>query len=180
MAPLVGEITVYGRTRATYEAVTRVPGFYERCLRGIDLLLARQIPLTLKTTVTTENAHEIFELQAWAENLGVSYRYDPLLNARLDGGLGPLALRPTPEQAMEFDLKDQARLKDLQRLASRFSCPQAADQFYQCGAGVNAFYVDPYGQMSLCLLSRTPSYDLTQGRFDDAWHVRSSRCRLRT
>ena len=33
--PFAIEITLYGRTRETYEALTAVPGSYDRCLRGI-------------------------------------------------------------------------------------------------------------------------------------------------
>jgi MoaA/NifB/PqqE/SkfB family radical SAM enzyme len=36
--PFAIEITLYGRTRQTYEALTRIPGSYDRCLRGIKLL----------------------------------------------------------------------------------------------------------------------------------------------
>jgi len=32
--------------------------------------------------------------------------------------------------------------------------------FTNCGAGVNSFHVDSYGRMQVCMLSRTPSYDL--------------------
>src|SRR6185503_239215 len=34
--PFSVEITVYGRTRATYERLTGVPGSYDKCMRGID------------------------------------------------------------------------------------------------------------------------------------------------
>lgn len=36
--PFAIEITLYGRTRATYERLTGIPGSYDRCLRGIHLL----------------------------------------------------------------------------------------------------------------------------------------------
>ncbi len=36
--PFAIEITLYGRTRETYEALTAIPGSYDRCLRGIKLL----------------------------------------------------------------------------------------------------------------------------------------------
>jgi MoaA/NifB/PqqE/SkfB family radical SAM enzyme len=37
--PFSIEITLYGATRETYEALTRIPGSYDRCIRGIRLLL---------------------------------------------------------------------------------------------------------------------------------------------
>ncbi|HEY7169095.1 MAG TPA: radical SAM protein, partial [Candidatus Binatia bacterium] len=37
--PFAIEITLYGRSKETYERVTGIPGSYERCRRGIDLIL---------------------------------------------------------------------------------------------------------------------------------------------
>ena len=53
--PFAIEITLYGRTKKTYEALTGIPGSYERCLRGIELLRDRGLPLKLKTVPTTIN-----------------------------------------------------------------------------------------------------------------------------
>ena len=41
--PFAIEITLYGRTRETYEALTQIPGSYDRCLRGIKLLARARI-----------------------------------------------------------------------------------------------------------------------------------------
>ncbi|HEX8408520.1 MAG TPA: radical SAM protein, partial [Thermoanaerobaculia bacterium] len=32
------EVTLYGRTKATYESLTGIPGSFEKCLRGIKLI----------------------------------------------------------------------------------------------------------------------------------------------
>ena len=45
------EITVYGHTESTYEAVTGVRGSFQRFRRGVDLLLQHGLPLYLKTIV---------------------------------------------------------------------------------------------------------------------------------
>ena len=36
--PFAVEVTMYGATRVTYEALTQIPGSYDRCMRGIGLL----------------------------------------------------------------------------------------------------------------------------------------------
>jgi len=43
--PFAIEITIYGATRATYEELTQIPGSYDRCMRGIRLLLEVRISL---------------------------------------------------------------------------------------------------------------------------------------
>ncbi|WP_143302020.1 SPASM domain-containing protein, partial [Candidatus Entotheonella palauensis] len=40
---------------------------------------------------------------------------------------------------------------------------------YHCGGGVNGFAIDPYGQMSICVLSHCDTYDLRQGSFQEGW-----------
>ena len=52
------EITLYGMTEATYEAVTGLPGSYKKCIRGIELLHERGLPLRLKTIGLTINKHD--------------------------------------------------------------------------------------------------------------------------
>src|SRR5579864_4921077 len=61
--PFAIEITLYGNTRETYEKLTGIPGSYERCIRGINLLVERRLPLKLKTVPTTINRHEVFAMK---------------------------------------------------------------------------------------------------------------------
>jgi radical SAM protein with 4Fe4S-binding SPASM domain len=169
LTPSMVEITIYGRTPETYEAVTRVPGSHERCLRGIDLILARGIPLALKTMVMTIHAHELWDLKAWAEGLGVHFRYDMALNARIDGGKQPLPLRLSPEQVVEFDRKDKKRYQEWLEFAAKFVRPRDSEYLYACGAGLASFSIDSYGKIYPCLISRSAAYDVTQGSFAEGW-----------
>ncbi len=59
------------RTRETYERLTGVPGSFERCMRGIDLLQERGLPLKLKTVAVSINKHEIGEMKRFAEKRGL-------------------------------------------------------------------------------------------------------------
>ncbi|MFQ5341628.1 MAG: radical SAM protein, partial [Anaerolineae bacterium] len=98
--PRMVEITLYGATAETYERVTGVPGSYERCMGGIDLLLDRGIPLTLKTMVLTLNRHELEAMKALARDFGVGFRYDAQIWPRLDGRRAPCSLRLSPEEVV--------------------------------------------------------------------------------
>src|SRR6266851_5472269 len=51
--PFAIEITLYGRTKETYEALTGIPGSFDRCMRGIRILLDRRLPLALKTVAVS-------------------------------------------------------------------------------------------------------------------------------
>jgi radical SAM protein with 4Fe4S-binding SPASM domain len=173
--PFAIEITLYGATRETYEALTQIPGSYERCMRGIRLLLERNLPLKLKTVPTTINRHEVFAMKRMAEEeFGVEFKFDPLLNPRIDCSQSPLAVRLSPEQVVALDFSDPRRKEDYRRLAEQdLATPLAVDSArkdkYSCGGGVHGCAVDPYGTMSICVISHQQGYNIRKGSFREGW-----------
>ena len=164
------EITLYGITKQTYERVTGVAGSFESCMKGIQLLLERKIPLRLKTMVMTLNQHELWDIKKHVEDLGVGFRFDPVLNPGLDGSKEPCKLRIPPEEVVKLDLADAKRLKEWREFCSKFLGPAKSDKLYICGAGQTSFHIDPYGELSVCIMSRVPSYNLGQGSFQEGWY----------
>jgi radical SAM protein with 4Fe4S-binding SPASM domain len=172
--PFAIEITLYGRTRETYERITGVPGSYDRCMRGIRLLVERRLPLGLKTVAVTANRHEIWEMQRFAEeDLGVEFKFDAMINPRLDCSSSPLAVRLAPEEVVAFDLQDPRRTSEWQSFCDHFNGPvhtgETAGLLYVCGGGVSSFAIDPQGRLSICGLSQVDTYDLRAGSFHDGW-----------
>jgi radical SAM protein with 4Fe4S-binding SPASM domain len=53
------------------------------------------------------------------------------------------------------------------------------DTIYQCGGGVSSFSIDPYGQLSICVLSEAHKYDVRAGSFRDGWNGFLHQQRLR-
>ncbi len=172
--PFAIEITLYGHTRETYERLTRVPGSFDRCRRGIELLLERKLPLRLKTVGVATTRHEILEMKRFAEELGLEFKFDSMINPRIDCSLSPLEERMTPQQIVEFDLDDPKRTEGWLRFAEAYNHPMhettgQRDQLYHCGGGVNAFAIDPSGHLSICVLSHNDRYDLRRGSFREGW-----------
>ena len=172
------EITLYGRTQETYERVTGIPGSYARCMRGIELLLERDLPLRLKTMVMTLNQHELWDMQAYAERLNVKFRFDAMINVCLGGNRNPTSLRISPEEVVQFDLGDSKRKNDWLEFCERHIGTPTDDRFlYVCAAGIRTFHVDPYGKLSICIMSRKPDYDLRNGSFHEGWRNSLSKVR---
>jgi radical SAM protein with 4Fe4S-binding SPASM domain len=178
------EISLYGMTRETYERVTGVPGSYDKCIAGIERLVARDIPLTLKTMALAWNVHEVAAMEAYAHRLGLPFRFDSCLNPRVDCGAnrnGELQL--TAEQAVALDLQSPERLRELREFCERFArpeVPRGVEQVYTCGAGQSAFVVDPYGKLQMCQLSRRAAFDVREGSFAEGWNEYFPRLRART
>ncbi len=168
--PFAMEITLYGRTQATYERITGVPGSYARCMRGIELLMERGIPLRLKTMLLTLNQHELWDIKAYAEELGVQFRFDALVHAGLDGARQPATLRLAPEEILKFEMADTVRWADWHDFWQRFRDVRSDPRYlYTCGAGLRSFHIDPYGRMGVCMTCRAQTYDLRQGAFHAGW-----------
>jgi len=180
--PFSIEITLYGRTRETYERLTGVTGSYDRCMSGIERLRERNLPLKLKTVAVTINRHEVWDMQRFAEeDLGVEFKFDPMINPRIDCSLSPLAVRLAPEEVVAFDMLDARRVEEWRQFnehqAHATSCSSTGGDLYECGGGVTSFSVDPYGGMSICVLSQRDKYDLRTGTVRDGWDHFLSRVR---
>ena len=174
--PFSVEITLYGATRRTYEALTQIPGSYDRCMRGIHALLERELPLKLKTVPTTVNLHEVYAMQHLAEELGVEFKFDPMVNPRIDCSSSPLGVRLSPEEVVALEFQDAHREREYRRLAieelaSGRGAKTEAGHVYSCGGGVNSFAVDPAGRLTICVLSHRESYDWRGGNLRDAWET---------
>lgn len=168
--PFMIEITLYGATASTYEKMTRVPGSYQDCRNGIDRIKQRGLPLRLKSELTTVNKHEILEMKALSEKLGCDFRYDGLLWPRTDGDRRPLKYQIPLRELLDLDLIDPSRkdaeIAEADRLRNH---KIRGERIYSCGAGHNNFHVTSSGEMSICLMSRRPVFDLKTMSMQEAW-----------
>lgn len=170
--PFSLEITLYGRTKATYEALTGIPGSFEKCLRGIRLLMERKVPLKLKTVAVSTNKHEVKAMKQFADELGLEFKFDSMMNPRIDCSSSPLEVRLTPVEVVAMDIDDPERIaawQALAKLGANKAAPGEMRELYQCGGGVNSFAIDPYGDLSICVLSHQDKYNVRDGSFREGW-----------
>lgn len=168
------EITLYGRTRETYERLTGIPGSYDRCLNGIRLLQERGLPLSLKTVAVTVNRHEIWEMKRFVEeDLGLPFKFDAMMTPRIDCSRSPIEVRLRPDEIVQLDLDDPGRMREWQQFSEDFIRPQHRPgnegDVYHCGGGLNAFAIDPLGRMSICVISEQDKFDLRLGTLQQGW-----------
>jgi radical SAM protein with 4Fe4S-binding SPASM domain len=182
--PFSIEITIYGRTKETYERLTGVPGSYDRCMRGIDLLMERGLPLKLKTVAVTINQHEVWDMMRFAEDeVGVAFKFDSAINPRIDCSQSPLATRLSPSDVVRLDLEDPRRVEEWARFQESFgeiskAAGESSDRIYTCGGGINSFAIDPYGRLSICTMSQSDMFDLRGGSFREGWDEFLGKVRL--
>ena len=182
LQPYQVDISVYGATAATYEAVTRVPGSFDRFLHGVDLLNDRGIPVMLKLVLLKINVHEHDAMRGLAGARHLPYQVNTDVHPTVDGSLEPLAHRLTPEQAFEVWRRESGQtLLANATQGSRRGAPHlqpavvveegcgSAEGPFHCRCGTSSAAVTPYGELNLCLSIYHPRYDLTSGSVQEGW-----------
>jgi len=163
------EISLYGATKETYESVTGVSGSFDCCMQGIRLLAERKMRFMLKTMVLTLNRHELGMMKNFANNLGVEFHFDPVLNPKIDGSRKPCDFRIDIKEAAELDINEEGRFKAWKDYCHGFEDFIPDDNLYVCGAGRESFHIDPYGNLGACVLSRSEDFNLKDNSFKQGW-----------
>ena len=169
--PFSLEITLYGMSDETYERTTGMPFGFRRVSAAVERLLARGVRLTLKAVAMEPLVEELPRMRAWADSLGLPFRYDATIHGRLDGSLSPVAARATPREVVGLDADDPERRSHWMRFYDRFvrNAPKT-DRLLSCGAGLQSFHVDPKGWLWSCEALPLDGYDLRHGSFLEGWN----------
>jgi radical SAM protein with 4Fe4S-binding SPASM domain len=178
--PRVLEVSVYGVTPATYEAVTRRPGSFATFRRGLDLLLGSGVPVRLKAMALRANVHELPEIARFCRARTKDYfRFDPLMHLRFDGDAARnaeiRAQRLSSEEIATIEQADPERFQALKKGCDTLIGPPCSqpgcNHLFHCGAGLYSFAVSYQGVFRLCASLWHPDclYDLRRGNLAEAW-----------
>jgi radical SAM protein with 4Fe4S-binding SPASM domain len=180
LPPSLVEVSIYGATAETYERVTRVPGSYEKFRAGLDRLRTAGLRIGLKSVLMTLNKHEMIAMEKMAQDWGLRFRYDSAIFPCLpDHSQQPLDLRVPPAEAVAIEMANpQRRAAMADYFETRQDVP-GSPELYQCGAGLTSFYVDPFGDVSPCLMTTKYRYSARghEGGFAARWRDDVSRIR---
>lgn len=174
------EVTVYGVTEKTYEAVSRVKGSFKAFMRGLDLLIKNNVRVRFKTMALRSNHHELPQISKFCRQRTKDYfRFDPHLHLRFDGdperNREILSERLSPEQVVAVERADEERFGALEKSCDKLIFPEGVhlgcDHLFHCGAGNGSFSVSYDGYFRLCSSLWHPDciYDLKKGTLKEAW-----------
>ncbi len=170
--PFAVEISIYGATRGTYEKVARVEGSYNRCMDGIEKILHARIVLKLKTMALTTNQHEIEDMDRMARQLGCEFRFDPIIQKRIDGRRfsEPEKYRISSHDVVKLDMMFPGRMKEWREFCDKFlGKPQANERLYTCGAGLGSMHINPYGSAGGCMMMATSGFSVREHEMGWIW-----------
>jgi AdoMet-dependent heme synthase len=162
LAPLSIEVSLYGVDAATHEAVTAIPGSFDKTLAGIRHLRDAGAPVVVKTLLTQLNKHQVSAICDLVADLDVRFKgFDPVVFDTHSGDSTPLQLRvPAAEVARLVPWHLEIR-EDL----------MTGDEEYMCGAGHDFASITPHGLVYPCLSMRIPMGNIRERSFADIWRA---------
>ena len=171
LPPRKVEISLYGATVATHDAITGVSGSHARTWSGIRRLRANGVRLALKTVLMKANHAEREALERQAAEIGADFRHDAAIMPCLHGGSrAPLALRVAPEDAVRADMATAGRRRMWREKIEAATAQPASDRLYACAAGQTAFHADPFGGLSPCVLADHLRCEPAGHPFGEVWN----------
>ncbi len=171
------EITVYGVTEKVHTRVTGKKTF-AATMKGIDMLLTHDLPVTLKSTVMKSNVDEIEQIAQFCKiHSRNPFRFDPFLHFRIDGDQQKnkriAAERLSADEIVGIEQKDPARREYFQKMCHGASQSQTENpqRIFRCMAGRNSCSINPEGELKLCssLGNKKSTYDLRKGSLKHGW-----------
>ena len=167
--PSTVEITIYGATAATYEAVTGSPRGFADCCAGIEALLSRGIPLGLKTTLTRFNVKELDAMRQMAHAWRIPLAGSWMLHRRPDGKASEIdSCRLAAEECVAIEATDPVSVRDLCGRSLEEVTKSQNDNF-NCFAGNAGFVVTSHGEMHICPNVPFPPVKPLEIGFRPAW-----------
>ncbi|MCK4338328.1 MAG: radical SAM protein, partial [Candidatus Aminicenantes bacterium] len=167
------EISLYGMSKASYEAVSRKAGAFESAQRGIALLLERNIPFEIKGVLLPQTKHEIGDIEVFARAIPWM-DHPPVLSIFLDLRCRRdsdtknrliIGLRNSPEDCLNYLTRDKKAYIEEKKAFFRQFSRIPGQGLFPCMPGVESACVDAYGQLQLCMMLKHPDtlYNLNIG-----------------
>ncbi len=172
--PFKIELSLHGATAATHDKQTRVPGSHERLLRNIKTMQSLGLRLKINSTLTAYNEHEMEDMFALVDALGVPFRIDPEVKPKDDGDDSPLEMTASKEAIARYEAILRERAAKI-RATMENRGPEVSDPGTlapikkHCGAGSNSVTIDPMGNVLPCVQWRETLGNVHEDSLADIW-----------
>ncbi|HIW58628.1 MAG TPA: hypothetical protein H9880_01835 [Candidatus Anaerobutyricum avicola] len=129
-----------------------------------------------------QNIDDLYKVRQFGKELGVPMVVILDVHPMSDGCIAPMSFRLTPEEAFDFDIKDEGRrdfwknvAKDIltgeikirpQRTIERFD----EGYLYPCSIANQHVFITSDYKMQGCVRASYRKYDLKKGNFDEGWN----------
>ncbi len=163
--PFCIETSCHGATDETFDRITQVAGSFKRFIEGMKLLKTYALPVKVKTKAMRLNKHELDQVKALIERLGLQFQVSTVIYPRLDGDLTPTHHRLTPDEIVELECSLGESEPDESCSAQDESTVLESppdDRLFRCGCATVSAHINAWGHLGACTWVNEPRADLRQ------------------
>lgn len=146
---LVG-ISIYSGIAEDHDAITRIPGSWNRSMQVVKELSELAVPMNLKCCVMQPNLHTYYMVADLARQYGAKPQFEINITESNDGDICAKQLRLTEEQ-LQIVLRDNNLALYVGKEAPNYGGVKRDLSLCSCGAGRIGFCLSPNGDMRACV-----------------------------
>ncbi len=164
--PWLVEVSLHGASAEVHDRQTRVPGSFERLMENLRQAGEIGLRCAAVCTPTRWNQHQIAQMYALCDALGIPLRFQGPVAPRDNGDRSPLRLQPDPAVWDEIERLHRRR-RPTGEAAETAPGPQAAEA--TCGVGTMGVDIDPYGNVRACMHLQRSAGSLHEQSIEQIW-----------
>lgn len=145
---LVG-ISIYSGVAEDHDAITRIPGSWEKTMQVVKELYELAVPMNLKCCVMQPNLHSYYLVADIAKEYGAVPQFEINITESNDGDICAKQLRLTEEQ-LQVVLRDNNLTLYVGKEAPNYGGVERDLSLCSCGAGSTGFCMSPNGDLRAC------------------------------
>jgi MoaA/NifB/PqqE/SkfB family radical SAM enzyme len=171
--PYVVEVSLHGAMAEVHDGQTRVPGSFDRLLDNLKVARTAGLRLGVVTTPTAWNEHQIEDMVALCDGLGVPIRFQGPVGPRDNGDTAPLAIQPAPATWERITELVRGRRGELgAEAAGRIAVEmqKETEEAATCSVGVAGIDLDPYGNVPACMHLQESAGNLHEQSIESIWN----------
>jgi radical SAM protein with 4Fe4S-binding SPASM domain len=165
------QVSVYSHRAAVHDAITKLPGSFDRTIKGVQRLRDAGVKVTFANVLMKGNEDDYREVRALAQSMGAGFSIDPTITPMMDGGREVLGLNIDAARLAALYHDDSLTAGD-EDLTARPKGPVPAEEAGEtvpCSAGHTLAYISPYGDVYPCVQFPYACGNVRTQRFGDIW-----------
>lgn len=175
-------ITLYGTDEQTYQKLCHYPRGFQKTINGIRLLRERNIDVKVNGSLVKANQQDADKITAIAHSLDAAVNIDTYMYPATRERTKPFnnQSRLNPEDAAKAKiqlLKEKMTDEEFAEYANQYttlalntSAGKNIPGQMKCRAGKSSFTINWQGQLRSCVMLTTPSIDVFEVGFQNAWN----------
>lgn len=178
--PYVVEVSLHGATAETHDKQTRISGSFAKLIKNIGYCLDIGLNVSVVSTPTAWNEHEIDEMFELCDEIGVPLRFQGPVAPRDNGDLTPLQITPQQSTWDKVAVLYKSRgiradektpiAKPIEIDVGSIGQKTEDETKSSCGVGVAGVDIDPYGNVQACMHLQESAGNLHKNSIREIWN----------